>query len=76
MTENDTQKTSLIGRTDDTLIPVANHKCLMNEFVETTTAIEPIKGNLKKNVCHFFSGNHSRKLVEDKGFLLAQKGHS
>lgn len=70
------QKASLTGRTNDALTPVANHNYPMNEFVERSTAIEPIKGNSKKTVCYFFSGSHSRKLAEDKDFLLAQKGHS
>lgn len=75
-TDSESQKISLIAKTDNSPIPIVNHKCPMNEFVETSTAYGPIEGKLKKNIYHFFSGGHRKIHAGDKDFLLAQKGNA
>lgn len=69
-TESDCQNISIIVSTDNAPIPVVTDNCLMNELVEASTACEPAKENLKKNIYHFFLRNHREVHVDDKDFLL------
>lgn len=69
--EKDSTEISLIATTDNALVPVANHKCPLSEFVLSSTTTEPVKEKLKKMIRHFFPGSHSKEHAEDKDLLLA-----
>lgn len=69
--EKDSTKASLMATTDNTLVPVANQKCPLSEFVLASTTFEPVKGKMKKMIRHFFPSSHSKEHAEDKDLLLA-----